>query len=67
MNIIEPEPVSIGLDASYLGVKFVVTEIKRHVDWFEGLKVYVDTLFLAIVRQNGPAIEHQTVIGNPCI
>jgi len=61
MNI-EPEPVSIGSDASYLGVKFVVTEIKRRVDRFEGLKVYVDTLSLAIVCRNCPTIEHQLVL-----
>jgi hypothetical protein len=61
MNIIEPGPVSIGLDASYLGVKFVVTDIKRRVDRFDGLKVCVDTLFLDIVYQNGPTIEHQLV------
>ena len=47
MNI-EPEPVSIGLVASYLGVKFVVAEIKRRVDRFEGLKVYVDALFFSL-------------------
>ncbi len=48
-------------------MKFVVAEIKGRVDRFEGFKVYVDALFLAIVRQYGAAIEHQTVIGNPCI
>jgi hypothetical protein len=47
MNI-EPEPVSIGLDASYLGVKIVFTEIKRYVDRFEGLKGYVDTLSFSL-------------------
>ena len=66
MNI-EPGPVSIGSDASYLGVKFVVAEMKRHVDRFERLKVYVGTLFLAIVCQNGPTIEHQFVCIYVCM
>ena len=54
--------VIIWLGFLYLGVEFIVAEIKGRVDRFEGFKVYVDALFLAIVRQYGAAIEHQSVV-----
>ena len=45
-------------------MKFVVTEVQRSVDRLKGLEVYVDLLFLALVRDNCAAVHDQAVWGH---
>ena len=45
-------------------MKFVVTEVQRSVDRLKGLEVYVDLLFLALVRDNCAAVDDQAVWGH---
>lgn len=44
-----------------LCVKFVVAQVQRRVDGLEWLEVDVDFLFLALVCQNGPRVQHKPV------
>ena len=47
-----------------LSVKLVVAEIQRGVDGLERLKVDVDHLLLALVRQNGATVDNEAIVGN---
>jgi len=47
-----------------LSVELVVTEIQRGVERLERLKVNVDHLLLALIRQNGATVDHQAIIGD---
>ena len=45
-------------------MELVVTEVERGVDGLEGLEVDVDLLLLALVRDDGAAVDDQTVGGD---
>ena len=61
----EPESVVVCQQRGEgLGVKFVVAEVQRGVDGLEGLKVDVDFLLLALVRDDRAAVDDQSVRGH---
>lgn len=43
-------------------MKFVVTQVQGGVDGFKWLEIDVHALFLAVIRENGPTIQHQSII-----
>lgn len=45
-------------------MELVVAQIQRSIDGLEWLKIDVYSLLLAIIRQNGPTVNNQTVIRN---
>lgn len=49
---------------THLCMKLVITQIQWRIDWFEGLKVYVDFLFFAIISDNCSTVNHKTVDRN---
>lgn len=42
-------------------MELVVTEIQRCVDWLVGLKVDIDFLLLSRFRDDGTAVDHESV------
>lgn len=45
-------------------MEFVVAEVERSVDRLEGFEVNVHSSLLAVVGENGPAIEYEAIVGN---
>ena len=55
-------PVVVGQKSrESLRVELVVAEVERRVDRLEGLEVDVDLLFLALVGDDGAAVDDQAV------
>ena len=48
------------------GVEFVVAQVQRRVNRFEGLEGYRELLLLALVGHDGAAVQHQAVLGDLC-
>ena len=53
-------------EESDLGVELVVAQVQRGVDGTEGLKVHGDFLFLALIREDGATVHHQSIGGSLC-
>jgi len=47
-----------------LCVELVIAKIERCVDGLEGLKVDVDLFLLAFVRDDGAAVDNETIVGD---
>ena len=57
-------PASSCSAVPYLGVKLVIAEVERRVDWLEGLEVPAHLLFLPLLGDDGAAVQNQTVRGH---
>ncbi|KAI3478310.1 hypothetical protein L1887_59786 [Cichorium endivia] len=61
--------LGVGLEelAERLCVELVVAEVERGVDGLEGLEGEVDLLLLALVCEDGAAVNHETVVGDAIV
>ena len=61
----ESESVVISQQSSQsFGVELVITKIKRGVDGLERLKINVDFLLLALLGDDGAAVDDETIGGD---